>query len=149
MVKFLSFNLYLFNLSISKRVFPLIVADPSPAEFTGIAKTKETNYSEVSPPDQRCISKGIKNPTVSATVLQCLMNAVLAKGSHIRENLSYTYRHTRAALVNSGSNYYIFTNEHSCQKCIVDHWAVTIHSLLNSDCRKQEINPNEKLIILF
>lgn len=75
------------------------------------------------------------------------MSAALTKGSHVAGNLSYTYRHRRAALVNSGSNYYIFTNKHSCQKCNVDHWAVTIHSPLNFDCRKQEINPNEKLII--
>lgn len=75
------------------------------------------------------------------------MSAVLTKGTRIAGNLSYTYRHRRTALVNSGSNYYIFTNKHSCQKCNVDHWAVTIHSPLNFDCRKQEINPNEKLII--
>lgn len=29
----------------------------------------------------------------------------------------------------------------------MDHWAVTIYSPLNFDCRNQEINPNEKLII--
>jgi len=143
-----SFPLISTYLSVSKCAFPLIVADPSQAEFTGTLNTKETDYSEVSPPEQHCTCRGVK-PSCNCKVLQHLMSAVLTTGSRIAGSLSYMYRHRRAALVNAGSNYYIFTSKHSCQKCNVDHWAVTIYSPLNFDCRKQEINPNEKLIIHF
>lgn len=121
----------MFHLSSSSCAFPLTVADPNQAEFSGAPNTREADYSQVCAPDQHRASRELK-PSHSP---QDTGTAKLTKGSRITGNLSYTYGHRRAAPGNSGSNYYIFTNKHNCQKGDMDHWAGTIHSPLNFDCK--------------
>lgn len=117
--------------SPSPPVCPLFVADPAQAEFSGALNTREANCSEDGAPEQHL------SPPRTETQPQCprSRDCCANKGITHHRTLCCTCRHRKAAPVNSGNNHYIFTNKHSCQKCDMDHWAVTTHSRLNFDCK--------------
>lgn len=120
---------------------PLIVADTNQAEFSGAPNTREANYTEVSAPDQRWGCQELK-PSHS---LQHPGTAVLTKGSHITGNLSYTEEQLQLILVAITTYLLINITVRNVMR-ITGQWQYTVPLILIA---KQEINPNEKLIIDF